>query len=85
MKRKRAKNRDRVVGVGYVGRWGDGSIGWGLPNFLSGLAGHVEAPGYFFEEHSISGDRAIRCRITVEVLRDKRGRLVTRKPKGERP
>ncbi|MHA1573257.1 MAG: hypothetical protein ACTSX8_04625 [Alphaproteobacteria bacterium] len=68
---------DKTVGFGWVGRWDDGTIGWILPAVLTGHVGNINTPPH----NSYAGPdvRLVKCRITIEVIKDKRGRPITRK------
>ena len=80
MSGRRAK--DRTTGRGFVGRWIDGSLGWTLPRHLSGLSRGNEPPA----QHEWSNHRPhYLCRITVELIQDKRGRPIVRYPNGKEP
>lgn len=73
------KNKDVQVGYGYVGRWNDGSIGWFLPNHCSGGRRNCDGISQFALENGIAkGETFALCRITVEVVHDKRGREIRR-------
>ena len=75
----RTADENEAVGFGWVGRWNDGSIGWVLPDHLACHSGETEAP---FRRCCVSPDtRLVRCRITIEVLKDKKGRPITRRAK----
>lgn len=72
-----AKSGERkTVGYGYVGRWGDGTVGWAMPRHLSGSTRFAEPP---VQQDWTRGETAVLCRVTVEVVRDKRGREIRRK------
>lgn len=75
MSAKKRRSPDRSVGYGYVGRWLDGDIGWWLPSF----GGHPRrSPG----ESSMPAEcdePVFLCRVTIEVVRDSRGRPITRR------
>jgi len=50
-----------------------------LPDHLACHSGETEAP---YKRSFVSPDtRLVRCRITVEVLKDKKGRPITRRAK----
>ena len=80
------KNKDKVAGKAWVGTYRTGQIGWCLPFSISSGRGEVLggdqircATNYRSDEGRIF----YRCRITVERLRDSRGRYITRKVSDE--
>jgi len=72
------RTADKAVGFGWVGRWADGTIGWRVPEHVTGFQ-EVERPRA--TRFMRPTKKLTRCRITVEVLPDKRGRPVTRTAK----
>ncbi len=73
---RRNASPDKTVGFGWVGRWYGGDIGWNLPNHLTGHREETAAP------HSrvvLLDDRFVKCRITIEVVKDSLGRPITRR------
>ncbi len=74
------KDLDKVIGYGWIGRWNDGQIGWGLPDCLSDNLTAVADMGPPGRPHA-PGEMVIKCRITVEVVHDKRGREIRKKVK----
>lgn len=77
------KSKDRVTGYGYVGRWRDGIIGWSIPPCLAPIntRDRPREASAFFDRFSLTTDRAVLCKITIEVVHDKLGREIRRKPK----
>lgn len=67
------KNKDKVMILGWSGRWKDGSIGWFMPKHASG---YDEPP---ITNINSQGKPCYRVRVTVEVLRDKKGREIVRR------
>ncbi len=84
-KPKAQVNEDKIVGYGYVGRWGwdgkgkgNGPIGWSLPECVGGgISARVELAER--ERYWTAGILHHFCRITIEVVRDKRGRTINRR------
>lgn len=71
---KPKKNYDKVEAVAFVGRYNDGSIGHGLPYAVSEyFAGTPEA-----SQWDRSAKKVYRCKITIEILKNKRGEYVTK-------
>jgi hypothetical protein len=71
------KTKDKVSNKAWVGEWNDGMIGWLLPFSADGTD---DTPD--FQQRKEIGsipETLFRCRITVERLRDSRGRYITRK------
>jgi hypothetical protein len=79
----RTASKDKTTGYGFVGRWRDGTLGWILPDYLSGYSrgSYTEPPSPRFHKSARPIDRAVLCRITIEVVKDSRGRSIVRKPK----
>lgn len=77
------RDSNKTVGYGYVGRWQDKVIGWALPSYIHpyNRRGLAEQPSQLFHENAQPDDRAVLCRITVEVVKDKLGREITRRPR----
>lgn len=74
---KRKRNHDISVGRGWVGRFIDGDIGWNTPNHCTGFATITDSS---MDRSGLGPDDTLYlCRITVEVLKDKRGRYITRR------
>ena len=75
------KNKNRVVAYGFVGEWADGTLGWFLPahlvhshksrRYANGPAKH---PNW-----SNIGATSYLCKITLERVKAKNGRAITRK------
>lgn len=76
-------NKDKVECKAWVGQWSSGFIGWLLPFCIDG---RDERPD--FHQFKTAGKCAepitlYRCKITVERLRDSRGRPITRRIGGK--
>lgn len=70
------RNKDITVGLGYVALWSDGSPGWMVPRYLhhsKGMPTVAEATPWLNKNVDL-----VRCRITIEILRDKKGRTTTK-------
>jgi hypothetical protein len=67
---------NRIVAYGYVGRYIDGTLGWGVPTFLTDYKGiSPDKPLDYFLTDIATGDEVFEvCRITIEVLPGKRTR-----------
>jgi hypothetical protein len=64
----------KTVGYGYVGMWIDGTPGWFLPTFLSGGDRYTEPPNTEASKYvRPEGDYFVKCRITIQVIKGKRG------------
>jgi hypothetical protein len=75
---RRAKSKTKTVGFGYVGRWGDGTLGWCLPTFLNGYKNVREYPkAADFND----GEPAYLCKITVQLVKGKSGKPIMRRMK----
>ena len=78
----------RQVCYGYTGLWNEGSIGWfGFDHLQKGTKSRKYAarPNKQWNLNaSENEDRAYLCRVTIEVLKDKRGRFITIKPNKDR-
>ena len=91
--KKRRVRRDKftkTVGEGWVGKWDDETLGWGLPHFLSSnrkdrnrLPDDIDHSWFYSAPDSskISSkiSRSYLCRITVEQIFDKNGKPIVRK------
>jgi len=71
----KVKNTKRTIGLGFVGCWNDGTLGWCMPTHLSGLKGQCDHPEV---NRWNVGERTYLCRITVEQVFNKRGRPTVR-------
>lgn len=74
------RKRDKSVSKAWVGRFYDGTIGWCVPEHLAGFE-RASANAPSGRAYVAPDDEFVLCRITVEVLHDKRGREITRKAK----
>ena len=62
----------KVVGIAYVAPWQDGSLGWAVPNFIH----HKQIEQPYIERYKYAeGEWAYRCKITIQLLPDKLGRV----------
>ena len=78
---RRVKIPRKTAGYGYVGMWGDGSIGYLLCDFLSGFGRkYPDPPSHQWNSLLDDGskERVFLCRIKVTPMRDKLGRPLTR-------
>ena len=69
------------TGIGWVGFWNDGTIGWAMPPHID-----PRYPAALYEsghdrDYVREGDEFVRCRIIIEPLLDARGRLIVRRMK----
>lgn len=62
----------KVKAIAYVAPWRTGDLGWVVPNFIE--HGQVCKPYADYAKYA-EGEWAYRCRITIELLPDKRGHL----------
>lgn len=67
---------ERSVGYGYVGRWSDGTLGWFLPDHLTGDKWTNDPPSTHECAHNAT---FVLCRVTVEQVFDSRKRAITRR------
>ena len=78
MKDVRPKEK-KSVGYGFVGVWQDGKLGWYMPRHLAGHSRkNCEPPA---DGETQKGTTAYLCKITVELVKAKNGRLITRRVK----
>ncbi len=81
----RYRTSEKTIGHGYVGQWSDGSLGWFMPAHLSGNGRkYPDKPRMSEGPYGIfppEGGQGFLCRITVERVRDKRGRPIVRRVK----
>lgn len=68
----------KVKGKGWVGIWMDGTLGWGLPKFLSNRNRDAEWPAKAGRAVG-KNDRVVLCEITVKPIKDKNGKFIYRK------
>lgn len=74
---KNIKNK-KTIGYGYCGIWQDGTIGWQVPKYLYNDKHNIEKPD--FSQSVISdNDVFVKCKITIEPMKDKRGNIIKRK------
>jgi hypothetical protein len=64
MRKKRSKNK--VVCYGYVGRFDDGTLGWGVPTFLTQRVGILSQ--YYSDNPLLRGSLFEKCKITIEAI-----------------
>lgn len=70
----RNKSKTRSVGYGWVGRWDDGTLGWFLPNHLTGYRN--DGPN---DNEHLKGETVFKCRITIEQVLSTNGREITKR------
>jgi hypothetical protein len=70
---KKKLNKDKVSSLGWSGRWLDGRIGWRTSRFVA------EYPSQLDTDQREYGGPYERVRITVEVVKDRRGRKIVRR------
>ncbi len=76
------KSKEKTVGYAFIGRWNDGTLGWGMPDVLSGNPRRfLDGTGRLFEENSMNGDRAFLCKVTIEQVFKSNGAAITRRVK----
>lgn len=69
---KRQRDKDRCEFVAWCGRWNDGRIGWAMPE-------HAYDGNYSTRPYVRADDVLTRVRITVEAVKTKQGRAITRR------
>ena len=74
----------KVVGYGYTGLWQSGKPGWWMPDFINN-SDTRRRPSRKFKERELDtsigvNNRLYLCKITVQIVKDKRGRPIIRKP-----
>jgi len=74
MKRKGKSTKTKTVGYGYVGTWRDGTIGWSMPKFVEAYPMSIHSSNHEFSKDSPH----YLCKITIELVKDKKGRKITR-------
>lgn len=91
-KQRHRKDRfTKVVGKSWVGRWNDGSLGWGIgptiSNWGTSMLSPDECPWFYdtrfkpWDNSKAKRDKVFLCRVTVEQIFDKNGRPITRNKK----
>lgn len=85
-RKKPASNR--MVGIGWCGLYHDNSLGWNLSQFIHSSRPSILIPDQMecLKEFSNSwspGDM-YRVKVTIELVRDKRGKLIVKHTKGKR-
>jgi hypothetical protein len=71
-----------TVGRGYVGAWNDGRLGWFLPDHLEPSTSHLSADkAASHPDWSNIGVPSYLCKITIEPITTKAGRLIVRRVK----
>lgn len=84
-KAKRLKPQKRQA-FAFVGLWHDGTPGWMMPEYLDGNR-HSPSRSYKHSElakshpESYWDDPLVLVKVTLEVVRDKNGRPIMRRPK----
>jgi hypothetical protein len=70
------RSKTETVGFGFVHRWCDGSLGWFLPQHLSGHGrSFIDRPN---SNENAKHEPAFLCKITVTQVFNKRGRPIIR-------
>lgn len=83
-KSNRARGTKKTVGYGFVGRWMDGTLGWWLPNHISGMPRERAEPyNPCLDDLYNKPENLVLCKITVEQVFGKNGRVIGRKSKGK--
>lgn len=83
---KSRKNKNKTIGFGYVGQWIDGTLGWSMPEFVSGSGKGTKTDRKYADKPRNEGrpwaadEPHYLCKITVELIKDKRGRPIVRYP-----
>jgi len=73
--------KNKTVGYGYVGEWSDGTLGWCLPNHISGTSREEETePCASHPEWSNIGEPSYLCKITIERVPGVRMRRIKAAP-----
>ncbi len=73
------KNKDIMVSKAWVGEWSDGTIGWLMPQYIDERDQAPDSRQRHLARNTTQPITLYRCRITVERLKDKRGRPITRR------
>ncbi len=78
----------KTVGYGYVGRWSDGELGWAMPGFVDtgkdNAARRRGTRGSACKGSYARNAKLELCRITIEPVKDSRGRPILYYPR-EKP
>lgn len=69
--------KGKVIGWEYVGCWWGGELGWYIGHFVGG-AGKRRTNGLNGVPGWVLGHRLYLCKVTLEPIKDKRGRYITR-------
>jgi hypothetical protein len=70
------RDKNKVVGYGYVGEWCDGTLGWFLPRHMSGGNRKRPEPPQAHPNWSNVGEPSYLCKITIERVTGVRMRRV---------
>lgn len=65
----------KVIMHSWVGKWKDGTLGWGLSPFLDSkyvTPGRAPFP-------LAKGEKCYKVKVTVEIVKDKNGRPIVRR------
>jgi hypothetical protein len=73
--------KDKISSRAWVGCWGDGNPGWGMPGHIDDWNETLRTQAK--RDYVCDGDVFYRCKVTVELLKDKRGRYITKKARKE--
>lgn len=65
----------KTIGMGYVGRWKDGSLGWFMPRHFEGGIKKTPYKPYLQKDWCNNGEFAYLCKITIEPIINKRRRV----------
>jgi hypothetical protein len=75
IKRESKSGKEKSVGYGYVGVWNTGDLGWVLPEHLTCNSFSREFPD---KDFIYPEDDLFLCKITVELVKDRKGRPIIR-------
>lgn len=82
MSKPKQPKHNKMTTTAWTGLWTDGQLGWRFSPYLY-PGGHAPArsviDGDHFPFQSNADDRFFKVRVTVEVLRDTRGRPISRR------
>jgi len=74
------RNKDKTVSIGWAGRFADGTIGWCVSPFVQSKSEKLSNINLVYKGIA-SGEKFVRVKITVEVVRDGKGREIVRRMK----
>lgn len=85
-KPKRIPRQTKIKCKGWTSLWCDNTIGWNTSEYLAQRGKKVMCTNPNLQLCKLGWDNPVfRCEITVRLIRDKRGRFITKTIKGKKP